>query len=315
MTDVYIELSWSGLGDRLLDVLGFYVICKCLDYNPKVIFNNSQHWFVWGISNYDLRLFEFNHIELIENKSCEYYIHSPNPSSSLSPYKAFEFVSKKLPNMTFERFSDYYYEYAKEIIRPSSIILSKLPEGLENSYGIHLRKSDKITAYGRDLDLRHENTMNEFDVITQILLEDVKKIIISEDSPRFLIVSEDNGWKNEFQDKVNQIATENNRVVHMINIDYGIDDFYVNYNGILDMFCLSRCKEILQGVKYSTFSILASLLGNNKLRNYSEWLPTYDSCLIHSWNSAVEINGKKNFDIELHKKITESVSNLRTNIL
>ena len=299
MTDVCIELSWCGLGDRMLDILGFFVICKCLDYNPKVVFNNSQHWFVWGISNYDLRLFEFDQIELVDNNSYNYYIKSHNPSSTLSPYKAFEFVSKKLPNMSFERFSDYYYQYAKQIIQPSSTILSKLPQGLEKSYGIHLRKSDKITAYGRELDLRHENSMDEFNIIIQKILEDVKEIIINEESPSFVIVSEDNDWKNEFQDMINRIAIENNKNINIVKINYDIDEFYVNYNGILDMFCLSKCKEIIQGVKYSTFSILASLLGNNKLRNYSKWLPTDGSCLIYSWSSAVEINGKKNFDIVL----------------
>jgi hypothetical protein len=298
----------------MLDILGFYVICKCLDYNPKVIFNNSQHWFVWGISNYDLRLFEFSGLEMVEKETCEFFIKSNHPSTSLSPYKAFEFVSKKLPDLSFERFSSFYYEYAKEIIRPSSVILSKLPEGLENSYGIHLRKSDKITAYGRDLDLRHENAMSEFDIITQKILEDVKYIIMTEELPSFVIVSEDDAWKNEFQDMVNKIGLENNKSVNIIQIDYGIGEFYVNYNGILDMFCLSRCKEIIQGVKYSTFSILASLLGTNKLRNYSRWLPTDDTCLIYAWNSAVEINGKKMFDLEIHKNVTKDVAYLTTNI-
>lgn len=79
------------------------------------------------------------------------------------------------------------------------------------------------------------------------------------------------------------------------------------------MFCLSKCKEILQGVKYSTFSILASLLGNNKLRNYSKYTDSFDICLIHTWSS-VEINNNKNFDINFHKNIAMSVYNLITDI-
>ena len=80
------------------------------------------------------------------------------------------------------------------------------------------------------------------------------------------------------------------------------------------MFCLSKCKEILQGVKYTTFSMLASLLGNNKIRNYSKYTNSYDVCLIHSWSSVIEINNNKNFDIELHKKIANGVRTLETNI-
>ena len=80
------------------------------------------------------------------------------------------------------------------------------------------------------------------------------------------------------------------------------------------MFCLSKCKEILQGVKYSTFSILASILGNGKLRNYSNYTNSYNICLIHSWSSVIEINNKKNTDIENHKKISNTITNLMTNI-
>ena len=81
------------------------------------------------------------------------------------------------------------------------------------------------------------------------------------------------------------------------------------------MFTLSKCKEILQGVKYSTFSVVASILGNNKIRNYSRYLPTDDISLIYSYNSVVEVNGVKNFDIEKHKKITQGIRPLETNIL
>jgi len=80
------------------------------------------------------------------------------------------------------------------------------------------------------------------------------------------------------------------------------------------MFCLSKCKEILQGVKYSTFSILASLLGNHKLRNYAKYTNHYDVCLIHSWSSVIELNNNKNYDIEFHKRITTGVMNIETNI-
>ena len=79
--------------------------------------------------------------------------------------------------------------------------------------------------------------------------------------------------------------------------------------------CLSKCKEILQGVKYSTFSILASLLGNNKMRNYSNYIDSNDVCLIHNWASVIEINNNKNLDIEHHKKITDGIPNLQTNII
>jgi hypothetical protein len=80
------------------------------------------------------------------------------------------------------------------------------------------------------------------------------------------------------------------------------------------MFSLSRCKEILQGVKYSTFSILASLLGTQKIRNYSYHFDNYKWCLIHGWSSVVEINNQKCYCEKVHSNITDHCSDLNTNI-
>ena len=304
--NVSITLN-NGLGDKLLDLIGFFVLCKYLNYNPNVTFCNNGN-FVWGNNNYDLRLFNFSEISISDNK-CGFYVNSPNPSSSLCPYKVYEFIKHFLP-ITFEQISDDFITYSK-IIKPSEIILSKIPSNIENAYGIHLRKSDKLSDI---CDIRHENTINEFEIIITKLLDDVENIIISEEEPTFLIVSEDNIWKLEILDRIINIANNNSKQIKIIDIDYDTDDNYNNYSSVLDMFCLSKCKEILQGVKYSTFSILASLLGNNKLRNYSKYIDSYDVCLIHSWSSVTEISNIRNFDIELHKKVANTGANIETNI-
>lgn len=299
----------NGLGDKLLDLIGFFVLCKYLNYKPNVTFCNNGE-FTWGNNNYDIRLFNFNEITISDDK-CNFYLNSYNPSSSLCPYKVYEFIKNFLCEITFKQISDDFIEYSKKIIKPSEIILPKIPNNIEKAYGIHLRKSDKLNNMG---DIRHENTICEFKIIIDKLLDDVKNIIISEEEPTFLIVSEDNNWKLEIINLINSISNNNNKQIKMIDIDYVTTNNYCNYNSVLDMFCLSKCKEILQGVKYSTFSILASLLGNNKLRNYSKYTNSYDVCLIHSWSSVIEINNNKNFDIELHKKVTNGVMNIETNI-
>jgi hypothetical protein len=56
----------NGLGDKMLDLIGFVVICKYLNYTPNITFNNSSH-FAWGGNNYDKRLFEFSDITFDEN--------------------------------------------------------------------------------------------------------------------------------------------------------------------------------------------------------------------------------------------------------
>ena len=45
--------------------------------------------------------------------------------------------------ISFEEISNDFINQARKIIKPSDIILSKIPENIENAYGIHLRKSDR----------------------------------------------------------------------------------------------------------------------------------------------------------------------------
>ena len=286
----------NGLGDQFLDLLGFYIICKYLNYKPNITFPiiNNNNSFAWGNSNsYDERLFDLKDIIISSNNNCKFYINSPNPSSTLCPYKVYIFLKKFFPELSFEQISNDFVLYAKDIIKPSEIIMSKIPNGIEKAYGIHLRKSDKVQNNNSKMDVRHISTVNDFLKITNKLLRNVENIIKTEANPIFLIVSEDYQWKIKITRIIVNIAIKNNKQIKILNIDYTNGNNYNNYNSILDMFCLSKCKEILQGVKYSTFSILASILGNGKLRNYANHISSYNICLIHTWNSVIEINNKK----------------------
>lgn len=299
----------NGLGDRLLDTIGFVVLCKHLNYKPNVIFcNNGVQG--WGIPIYDLRLFNFNEVTIADN-DCDFNINYHAPSCSFCPYKVYEFVNKFIEDITFERITNDYVEYSKKIIQPSEIILSKIPNNIEKAYGIHLRKTDKCNDNGN---LAHENTLSEFEIITKKLLEDVECIIISEEEPTFLIVSEDNNWKIEITNIIKNISSKTNKQIKIIDVAYDDKSDYFNHDAVLDMFCLSKCKEILQGVKYSTFSVLASLLGNNNLRNYSNYTDTYYFNILRGWSSVIKINNNKYLDVEYHKDVTKNFTILQTNI-
>jgi len=299
----------NGLGDKLLDMIGFVVLCKHLNYNPNIIFCDSGVY-VWGMPIYDIRLFNFNEIT-IADEDCYFNIHHHSPSCSFCPYKVYEFVKEIFEEITFESINNDFVEYSKKIIQPSEIILSKIPNNIEKAYGIHLRKSDKCNDCGC---LAYENTVNEFEIITKKLLEDVECIIISEEEPTFLIVSEDNNWKLEITNIIKDMSINTNKQIKIIDVAYDDKSEYIQHDAVLDMFCLSKCKEILQGVKYSTFSILASLLGNNNLRNYSNYVDTYEINLLHGWSSVIKINNNKYLDIEYHKNATKHFGILTTNI-
>lgn len=308
MNKVTIRLH-NGLGDKLLDMVGFYVICKRLNYIPNVTFETNTH-FMWGTNNYDLRLFDFSGVSLL-SEPCEYFIVSPNPSASLCPYKVYKFIQKIIPEISFEEISKDFIAFSKEIIKPSELIRKNIPNGIENAYGIHLRISDKVKNDGAS---NHENTLSEFYKITEKMLTDIEHIIISEKEPTFLVVSEDAFWKEKISRIILKISIQKNKKIHFLKMNYQ-NDHYDNYTSVLDMFSLSMCKEILQGVKYSTFSILASLLGRQKIRNYSYDLDHYERCLTHGWSSLIEINNNPvTYCEKVHSNSSDHVCDINTNI-
>ncbi len=222
------------------------------------------------------------------------------------------FLKKFIDDISFEDLSEKYISCAKKIIKPSEEILANIPVECEKAYGIHLRKTDKVSETGYQ-EYTHISKLNEFDIMTNKLLEDVGYIIMNENDPIFLIVSEDFSWKNHVKCLIENIALENKKKCNIIKINY-LENDNDNFNSVLDMFCLSRCKEILQGVKYTTFSMIASIIGTQKIRNYFEYTETKDICYIHLWNSVLEINGKKNFDLKLHERISSAAMSINSNI-
>ena len=134
------------------------------------------------------------------------------------------------------------------------------------------------------------------------MLIDIERIIINESNPIFYLSSEDENWKKFIESLIIELSDTYKKKVNILHHTYHKDKYkdYMNYESVLDMFSLSRCKEILQGVKYSTFSILASLIGgNSKIRNYSFELPNNDMNLTHLWSSIIDIN---NNEIQYNKE-------------
>ena len=309
--NILIKLK-NGLGDRLLDLIGFYIICRYLNYKPYVNFNSHYIKWDWGSSYYSEELFNFNEIIITDKNYQDYYyfIKPPIQGISLSPYNVYLFIKYFIPNLSFGELSHNYVKYAKQIIKPSEIIKSNIPKNIENAYGIHLRKSDRV-----------DNTnKNNFNIIINKLLEDVENIIINEKECIFLIVSEDNNWLLEIKNKIIKISKKYSKLINFIDIDYTNHNNYANFNSVLDMFCLSKCKEILQGIHYSSFSTVASILGNCKIRNYSHYINNKKESQTYYYNSVININNVKEFNISVYQKLINHnlvlnyIYRLKTNI-
>ena len=321
--DLLLVNGYSGIGDRICDIVGPYIIAKYLGYKLNVLLNpvnSCRHG--WGITNiYDIRLFDFDNdnIKVFNNendvnKTFNYYIKGNIHAISSSPYNIYNFIKKFNDNITFEEIINNWNNYANEIIKPSKIIQDNIPENLNNCYGIHLRKTDHI----RDHSIYNGSSTrpDEFNIIINALFNDIYNIILSENNPSFLLASEDNEWKECFKNKLLTFAKDNNKLINFINLNYDNSNTYDNYNAILDFFCLSKCKKIFQGVKNSTYSNSAAIIGNTEIINYSNLLVCYPNCLIQLFYPIIKINNERQFNIDLINQILSSCnSTIISNII
>jgi hypothetical protein len=295
----YIILK-NGLGDKLMDCIGATVYGMLAKRGVCVVLNQSPNCHVFGDCIYDYRLFEFGgEIDAIDRLDAEALggggsgmeidvLESPNPSSSLCPCMV-ERATRT------ENIASMYREVGARI-KPAACVAECIPEGIEAAYGIHLRRTDKV---GDGKDLRHENSVAEFSAIVAALMADIREIIGREDRPRFFLCSEDAEWKAEFGRTVKAVSGK----VEFVEPDKGCvnqdpaartrERAMAGFDAVLDMFCLSRCKEILQGVKYSTFSMVSAIVGGRPLRNYASKTDTDDICLVYTWEDVIRINGSR----------------------
>lgn len=282
-----ILLCKWGFGDKLLTAVSIITISKLTDTSYQIIFNaylNKKY--VWGDSNYNIDIINFNNLNIINtvnefqlylpewtdfncksNKTMDLYknkfintniidINGPIPLSPIGIYLLFK---KKF---TYEFICDTYLNICKQI-EPSFLIESNLPNNINNCIGIHLRGTDKIVN-GRSK--AWESSINEYnDIIYKI-----KKYIdfsINNNDKYFYITGDS-------QEKVEQLTKyikNNNGIVVNYTYDTSLNNIH-SFKEIIDFFSLSKCKIIVQGIKASTYSLMASIIGSNKLINFSNLL-------------------------------------------
>lgn len=280
--EILFEPCDSGLGDRMMSIIGFCVLCEIINAIPIIKFNNIRSLWVWGSNIYDPCNFIFD-IKYYDVNKTYYRTITNHTSIVLSPLKLYKTIKHKI-NMNYVDFSNKYKIIANKI-KPSTQIESYIPN-LKDVYGIHLRRTDKVCLTP---EYEHENTVDEFNCIINNLIDDLVELLKNNNNASLLIVGEDKKWNNEFKEI---LKCRHNVNINFINILYPENEINEGFNCILDMFCLSRCKQIYQGVKWSTFSSLAALIGNVDIINYYNILPHHESHFIHTWKSSLKINGQ-----------------------
>ena len=319
--DKYILFCKNGLGDKLMDLVGALTFSTLNNSELLIVLNQEKQCFIWGNANYNIELFDFNldiNVNIVEKlddfddfnelqldnlDNCEYkknrfykdykIIELPISSVLLSPIRLYNYFKD---TFTYKQIINIFVSNFQKI-KPSSIIKQYIPKNIENSIGIHLRKSDKIRG-------TNNCCINNKDEFGQII-DNVKKYIITSiknHNTTFFICSEDESWKKHFE---KFIENEGGSI-----LKYNLD--VENYDGLratIDMFCLSHCVEIVQGVKYTNFSICASLMNYRKIINYN----TDPQCLTYLWGGC--INPNKEYSLEQINYVDNVLKEYFTNIL
>ena len=300
-------ISWNGLGDKFVDLAGLSVICNYLKRPAFVDFNRTLYESSIsakrGSSFYDERLFVFPEVTFVkELPDCE-LLGGIAAGSTFTPPNIYTFFQQKGINLSYKQVADMFLEQIDKI-KPTLIISNLIPERLKNAYGIHLRRSDKINKNPGNYSF--ENSQIDFDTIVRKLKDDLTNVISKEENPSFFCCSEEQEWKEEFCDFIRNTATYLGKSVEIIEVNHdpALDKEYRGFGPVLDLFCLSKCKLIYQGVKYSSFSLAAAMMGERKIINYAKLVSAYNRCLIHFWSSCLIINQEeKKYDLHTRLRL------------
>ena len=285
--------SLSGLGDRILTLIGFMTVCKYTGCTPVYRFSCVSSEF----RCYDERLMKVTGIELPNDGENEYTSkinHNGNPNT-VSPRIIYEYLKTKKPEITYEEVSKEFERVAQKQIGFSEIITSKIPNGLNTAYGIHLRKSDKIRgSVSGDI----FTTEKDLETIIECLVNDIAEIMSKETNVKILVVSESTEWKQEVEGMISKRGK-----CEFIQLDYGdLENEYTGFSAVLDLACLSKCKKIFKGLNYSGFTILAAILGNVELVEYSDKINNYDETCTRAYDSVLN---KRDYSLIDNKCISQ----------
>ena len=242
----------AGLGDRLSALVCYKVICDYKGYE-LLMYNTCDE---------DDRCYNFQ--SFIEFEGLEY---TDDPTDFDDYINHYGYIShlhcNEILKISPEEVYKKYVETFRKI-KPTEIVKSYLPdEPLDDVYGIHLRKGDKIQSIPFFTFSHHATTQDEFDTVIEKLLADVKNIIETEDNPKFLVVSESQPWRKEFIGKMRSFGN-----FTLIEVKDVPKNTHKGIESIVDFFALAQCKKLFMGIGFSVFTIAASIIGDKPLVTY-----------------------------------------------
>lgn len=161
------------------------------------------------------------------------------------------------------------YQHVISHTRPTGKIAEKLEEKcneLSQAIGVHIRWKDKKAGDQKVSVVDSILKMNTAEL--DIIMSRCKKYLVGLCSTNkrvsFYICSDDCNAKREFQNTLRALGA--NVIQHGDTHNMREDEL-----ALLDFFSLAMCKEIVQGTKYSTFSLAASMIRQIPLVNFYGW--------------------------------------------
>ena len=254
----------SGLGDHLLDVVGLSVLCASTDCVMDAVWEPDHRW-----GEYSIDLFDFPEgISSVSRFPADAAVHDLRVNTGLDLSPARMVADGRLPSdVDVAEASARFVAAAGRTIRPGAGLVACIPPGLDRCVGVHLRCSDKIRPRGQGC-YPWETSVEEHERILGRLLTWINGAASASPAPlSFFVCSEDDAFRARFEGLVSASAPGARFVRAETSEPLRATP---GAQAALDLFCLSRCRCVLQGIKHSTFSLVASVVGRTPLVNVAD---------------------------------------------
>lgn len=284
------EPAYGRLGDWLLSVVGFAALSRLRGRLPIVQWQRVDT--VHQDGGYATFLFALDEIVMTDQPvgaGIDRY-STFRPGYGFSPF--FVRAAAKAANVSAS-LADVSAAFRRAAwhVRPSRAVLRALPPGLEAAVGVHLRRSDKVKvleASGGKMpeEVGWEQTPADFDTITRHVRAHLLALLEERPEAAFYLASEDTGWRAEFASFIANASRGRATVLPPASAGEGS-----GFAAAADLFALSRCASVVQGVKHSSFSLAAALVGDVPLVNFGAQVAGWDRNLVRLYAPVVRLHG------------------------
>lgn len=252
-----------GVGDKLLDITGIFTIGEFKGAPVNV------YWGRKGFRFYDHELIQIHHSSYTlnawdgEHVNLNETLVKWNQSGKISPITIQNLLG--IPDLEIQNVIDTYFSMSA-CIQPAPDVEMFIPSEITDCVGIHLRRSDKV-----DVSSSISMSSGDYGELMEQLRETVYEKVMNGEWLKFYICSEEEDVKAEFIGWIQGLRTDVHIVDKSVPMTY--EHEHIGFNDVVDLFSLAKCRCILQGIIYSSFSVFAAIHGKVPLYNFTQQPP------------------------------------------